>query len=333
MRQLLEVALPLRQPFSTASGVVDRRRIILVGITSQGVTGWGEAAPYPGVTTDTVEGVWDSIVGENTALTPSAMAALEEAEADLGARHRGQPLWAALGGSPRPSLASVAVGLGEEASEQVRSTGAGAVKLKIEPGNDTQLVRSLRDEFPDLVVGVDANGSYSWDDRDALIQLDSLNVAYVEQPFAADDLDAHAALRDEIVADVVVDEPIDSVQAAVGVIEAGAADVIAVKPGRIGIDACRVIHDLALAAGLRVKASGLIETAVGRAYALAVASLPGTVHSDLASDAWFFGMATGTPPGTVTNGWMTPSDAPGIGIDPDLSVLAPFVVRELLLDG
>ena len=149
----------------------------------------------------------------------------------------------------------------------------------------------------------------------------------MEQPFP--DLESHARLRDEIVADVVVDEPIESIQAAVAVIEAGAADVIAVKPGRIGSAACRTIHDLALAAGLRIKASGLVETAVGRAHALAVASLPGAVHSDLADDAWFFPVSTAAAPWTIIDGWISPSDR----AEPDLQALAPFVVRDVLLDG
>jgi O-succinylbenzoate synthase len=326
--RLVELAIPLLAPFSTAQGSIETRRTVLVGLTADGVTGWGEAAPYPGVTPDTVEGVWACLTGETAALTPSAAAAVGEAEADLEARRHDQPLWAALGGSRRPLLGSLVVGLAEDAIGRVRDTGAMAVKLKIQPGDDVRRVERVRQEYPDLTIGVDANGSYSWEERGALLALDRFDVAYVEQPFSDDDLESSAGIRRELLADVVIDEPIDSVEAAVRVLEADAADALAVKPSRIGLEACRIIHDLALTVGLRVAASGLLETAVGRAHTLAVATLPGTVHCDLADDAWFFPLATGLPGTEVVDGWITAPDTPGIGIEPDLAALAPYIVRE-----
>ena len=134
-----------------------------------------------------------------------------------------------------------------------------------------------------------------------------------------------------MLADVAVDEPIDSAQAAIVAIEAGAADVLVVKPGRIGLGACRVIHDLALAAGIRVKASGLLETAIGRAHTLAVATLPGAVHSDVALDSWFYASATGSPRLVVVDGSITASAEPGIGVSPDLDALAPHVIRDITI--
>ncbi len=326
--RLVELAIPLPAPFSTAQGSIETRRTVLVGLTADGVTGWGEAAPYPGVTPDTVEGVWACLIGETAALTPSAAAAVGEAEADLEARRHDQPLWAALGGSRRPLLGSLVIGLAEDGIGRVRDTGAMAVKLKIQPGDDVRRVERVRQEYPDLTIGVDANGSYSWEERGALLALDGFDVAYVEQPFSDDDLESSAGIRRELLADVVIDEPIDSVEAAVRVLEADAADALAVKPSRIGLEACRIIHDLALTVGLRVAASGLLETAVGRAHTLAVATLPGTVHCDLADDAWFFPLATGLPGTEVVDGWITAPDTPGIGIEPDLAALAPYIVRE-----
>ncbi len=331
MRRLYRLSIPLTRPFATAAGGIEQRTVVLVAATEAGVTGWGEAAPYPGVTPDTAEGVWKSLTSGG-ALTPSAKAAVEEADTDRRARQAGVPLWATIGGSSRPVPTSVAVGLDGDAADQVQATGAAAVKVKIEPGA-VDRVAAVRERLPDVVIGVDANGSFAWEQRNELLAMDGLDVAYVEQPFAADALEDHARLRDELVADVVVDEPIASVESAVAVIEAGAADVVAVKPGRIGLEACRVIHDLALAAGLRIKASGLVETAVGRAHTLAVATLPGAIHSDVADDAWYLGTATGTPPWQVFDGWITPSDDPGVGVVPDLEALAPYVEREALLDG
>jgi o-succinylbenzoate synthase len=325
---LVELALPLATRFSTAHGAIDERRVVLVGLGDGEATGWGEAAPYPGVTPDTVEGVWACLTDETLALTPSARAAVEEAQADLAARLTGRPLWAVIGGFRRPMLASVVVSLDEDVDEKIDSSGASAVKLKIRPGDDLARVEQARRSYPGVTIGVDANGSYTWDDREPLLAMDRYDVAYVEQPFAEGDLEQHARLRQELVADVVLDEPIESVEAALRVVEGDAADVLTVKPGRIGLEACRTIHDLALVAGLRVAASGLLETAVGRAHTLAIAALPGTAHCDLADDRWFFGAATGAPATKLVDGWITPSEGPGIGVDPDFDALASYVVRE-----
>jgi len=184
------------------------------------------------------------------------------------------------------------------------------------------------DDIESIPVGVDANGSYTWEGRDPLLELDRIGVAYIEQPFAADDLDAHTRLRDEIVAPVALDEPIDSEVAAIRVIERGAADLIVVKPSRLGVTASRTIHDVALAAGLRIKASGLIETAVGRAHTLAIASLPAAVFSDVARPGWF--LTGGVEPGGTDGpaGTITALSRSGAGVDPDPEIFAPYVVGE-----
>jgi O-succinylbenzoate synthase len=154
-----------------------------------------------------------------------------------------------------------------------------------------------------------------------------MGVAYLEQPFPAGDLDAHARLRDEVVAPVVLDEPIDSRAAAIRAIEAGACDVVTVKPARLGITDARAVHDIALAAGLRTKVSGLVETHVGRAHARAVASLPGTAFSDIGDASWFLAGRVGEPGLCVAE----VGSAPGIGFTPDPGVFAAYVVRESVL--
>jgi o-succinylbenzoate synthase len=324
---LIELSIPLRRPFATAGGTIDHRGLVLVGAVDGDLIGWGEAAPYPGMTPDTVDGVWASLTGE-MALTPTAAAALEGADADLAARRDGAALWRTIGGTRRLLPASLAIGLADDPLERVAATEPAAVKVKIRRGEDLDRVASLRRRYPELIVGVDANGCYSWEDRDTLLRLDSLDVAYVEQPFGPRDLESHALLRAELFADVVLDESIDSLEAVVDAIEADAADVVAVAPGRIGLAACRSAHDVALAAGLRIKASGLLESGIGRAHLLAVASLPATAHSDLGDGSWFLTRRTTMQGSGIGSGWVRASEAAGIGVDPDLEALAPVVVRE-----
>jgi len=324
---LWELAIPLRSAFASAAGSITVRRVVIVRVDDGEVHGWGEAAPYPGVTPDTVDDARRSLE-RGTVLSPTAAAALDEAMSDLSARRSGVPLWQHIGGSRRTLAASIAVGFDTDPVERLKETGAAAIKLKIRPGFDLDRVAAVREASPQVIVGVDANGSYTWEGRDPLLELDRIGVAYIEQPFAADDLDAHTRLRDEIVAPVALDEPIDSEVAAIRVIERGAADLIVVKPSRLGVTASRTIHDVALAAGLRIKASGLIETAVGRAHTLAIASLPAAVFSDVARPGWF--LTGGVEPGGTDGpaGTITALSRSGAGVDPDPEIFAPYVVGE-----
>jgi len=322
-----ELSVPLRTAFTTAEERVDRRRVVVVAVSDGSVTGWGEAAPYPGVTPGTVNDAWRTLI-RGSVLSPTAAAAVDEATADFEARRAGVPLWKAIGGSLRSVPTSIAVGLDDDPIDRIETTGASAVKLKIRPGDDVRRVAAVRDVFPEIPIGVDANGSYAWDDRWPLLELDRFGVAYVEQPFPSDDLDIHARLRDEIVASVALDEPIDSEIAAIRAIEARACDILVVKPARVGMVAARTIHDFALAAGLRIKASGLLETEIGRAHTLAVAALPGAVHSDVAAASWYFPGGVTSDRGTVIAGECMPADRPGIGYDPNPAVFSAYVVRE-----
>ena len=322
-----ELSIPLREPFVNAAVTVEVRRVVIISISGDGTVGWGEAAPYPGITPDTADDAW-STLQRGSVLSPSAAAAMDEAEADFQARRDGRPLWENIGGSLRPIATSVAVGLDDDPVRRVKATEAAAVKLKIRPGSDVARVAAVRRALPNTPVGVDANGSYRWEDRDALLELDGLGVDYVEQPFAADDLASHARLRDEMVAPIALDEPIDSATAAIRAIESGACDLVVVKPSRVGLAASRAIHDIALAAGLRIKASGLLETEIGRASTLAVATLPAASHSDIAPSSWYLVGSVGGADPDFTSGSITPSNRPGIGFTPDPEAFAPYVVRE-----
>lgn len=331
--RLIELDLPLQRPFETAAGTIRSRRVVLVGARVKGITGWGEAAPYPGHSPENVDDVWRSLC-EGVALPPTASAAVEAATADLKARIDGVPLWMALGGSTRPLAGSIAIGLSDDPVRDVTAvagSGYRGVKMKVRPGHDLTAVAAVRERFPDLVIGVDGNGSYTWEERHALVEMDALDVAYLEQPFAADDWEAHRRLREETVAAVALDESIDSIDAAITAIDAGAADLLVLKAGRIGLGACRTIHDLAVTAGIRVKASGLIETSVGRTHTLAVATLPGATHNDLATADAFLTADPIVPVPELTDGWFTPSASPGIGCDPDEEALAPYLIRETVV--
>ena len=118
-----DLSLPLRQPFVNATSTVSDRRVVVVSVTDGVNVGWGEAAPYPGITPDTVGDAWSTLL-RGSVLSPSASAAIDEAEADLQARRDGVPLSESIGGSPRPIPTAVAVGLDEDPVQRFEATGA-----------------------------------------------------------------------------------------------------------------------------------------------------------------------------------------------------------------
>lgn len=339
---LTEIALPFRRPFTMARVTVDTRSVILVGLERHGVTGWGEAAPFPNYTGDDVSSAWTELVTVADALirgnpptrpTLTAAAGLGQAWRDLEAREAGEPLHVALGGSNEPIPASVAIGippdldgLGEVLAE-VLASGYRRVKLKIRPGWDTVPLRFVRDVFPGLDVGLDANCSYSDPDDPVFSEIADCNPSYLEQPLGSLDLEGHAELRNQFAFPVCLDESIGSLEDAVAALDAEAADIICVKPGRLGTSACVDVHDLASERGVAVKATGLLESGIGRGHTVAVGSLPGCTFHDLCTSRWYFTDDVVTPEWTLAGGMMTPPDAPGIGVQVDPDALRAVTVR------
>jgi len=329
---LAETSLALAVPFRNAATTVGERRTILVGIDDGVHVGWGEAGPYPGVTADTIEIASLGLAraaseilsgGHPASLSPTARAAVDEARTDLAARRAGLPLWRYLGGQQAETPACAAIGIAPdiatllEAVAAVVEAGYTAIKLKIEPGRDAPAVRAVIGAFPHITVGVDANGSYDRAD-DSLVREVAALAAYIEQPFAPGDLEAHKQLRGPGVT-VVLDESISSPAAAAEAMAAGAADVVAVKPGRIGVDGCLRVMAHARSHGVAIKVSSLLESAVGRAHTLALATMSDVAMADIATSDRYFADDPWAGAIQMEQGMVSSPDAPGIGITVDTS--------------
>ncbi len=316
--------MSLRRPFVTSVAAVRTRRSILVALHGDGLTGWGEAAPFPGAGVDGIDVVWDALSSGEPARSALATAAWGEAAADLSARRAGEPLWRRLGGSGSPLVASLAIGIVEDpvaAAADAVAAGYRRVKLKVAPGRDTSTVAAVRAAFGDLEIGVDANGGYTPSVDDVPGEFADLGVAYVEQPYPVGAEAEVATLRRRLPIPIGLDESVTSPAAAAEIVERGAADVLVVKPGRLGLDGSLAVHALAVDAGIRTKASGLLETAVGRAHTAALATLPGMAFSDLARATDVFATdPVGAAPSLV-DGTLRPPRRPGIGLEPDLGLV------------
>ena len=347
--ELRRIALDLVTPFRTSFGVETQRDILLLRVTSDTGEGWGEcvASQEPAYSSEFVEGsalvirehLWPAMVaagiGSASDVAPAlarfkghqmAKAALEMAVLDAELRAAGTS-WKQELGSPRDRIPSgVSVGIFDtldELSRQVAgyiNDGYVRIKLKIEPGWDVEPVRMIRDQIgPDLPLQVDANTAYTRDDTEHLCRLDEFDLLLIEQPLPEEDILGHAELAKASATPVCRDESVVSMQTAIDAIELGAAEIVNIKPGRVGgyLTAGR-IHDLCVARGIPVWCGGMVETGIGRAANAGLASLPGfTLPGDISASTRFYARDIVTDPITVEDGHVTVPTTPGLGFELD----------------
>ena len=339
---LTEFRIPLRRPLSNSRGSVSHRRVLVVGIEDSGVVGWGEAAPYPGITTESIDDVWgglrahgpDILRGEAPALPATAAAAIDQARVDLTARRAGEPLASRVGGSMRQVRACAAVGLEKSPAETVDRVGQAVaagireVKIKIEPGRDLDYLQAVRDRYPDLAVAADANASYRIGDE-FLDVVDGIGLSYLEQPLGAAHLDGFALLRERLTTPVCLDESTATAGAATAAIDRRVADIVSLKPGLLGISAVWQLLERAERAGVSAKIGGLVETSVGRAHALALATRPPVGFTDLVPPLWLLAADVSRHPWKLLDGHFSPPEGPGLAIpvDPLAGEAASYMIR------
>ena len=362
--RLHRLSMPLVSPFTTSFGTEHTREALIVEIgadTATGpVTGWGEcvAMEEPLYSSEYVDGCIQVIsrwltpaltaVEDLTAETvahrlrhvvghPMAKAAVEMAVLDAQLRAAGQSFAHYLGGVRATVPSGVSVGIQESIEQTLRvvdgylDDGYVRIKLKIAPGWDVEPVRAVRAMFGDDVpLQVDANAAYTLLDTPTLRRLDEFGLLLLEQPLAEDDLRQHAILATRVQTPICLDESVVSAASAADAIALGAAQVINIKPGRVGgyLEAVR-IHDLARANGIAVWCGGMVETGLGRSANAALASLPGFVlPGDISASARFYELDL-TEPVEMVDGEVTVDTTPGVGRAPIPEVLAQFRTAEL----
>ena len=308
-------------PFANAAGVATERDLIVVRAQDGDGEGWGEAAPWPKQTPADIEATWRQLLaGDVAVMAEPARSAYEGAQRDRLARADGIPMWSLAGGASAPIRASIAVGLADpdrliarvgELAERYT-----AIKLKISPGRALSLFRAVTTTFPSLDVGLDANGSFEELDRE-LATLARGGPAYIEQPFPAGRPDLAAELRTLTGVTIVADEAVTGAEAARRVVEAGAADVVAVKLGRLGYSEAESIRGWARAEGIALKASGLFETSVGKAHTLTIATWPEVHLVDFAPAREHLAADIVHDPWHLVDGHIQPRSSPGIGVHID----------------
>ncbi len=184
------------------------------------------------------------------------------------------------------------------------------------------MVREIRRRHPGILLSVDANAAYTLADADHLRALDALDLLMIEQPLAHDDLVDHARLQQGLKTALCLDESITSDDHARQALDTGACRIVNMKIGRVGgyAQALR-IHDLCVARGVPLWCGGMLESGIGRAHNVALASLPGfTLPGDISGSARYFERDVIVPPVEVAaDGTVAVPTAPGLGYEVDLA--------------
>lgn len=351
--ELRRIALSIVSPFRTSFGTQTERDILLLRAVTDGAEGWAECVtlPQPVYSPEYMEGSVDvlkryfipamadvhDVNGVAPALHkfkghPMAKAVLETALLDAELRAEGRSFARELGSVHERVPCGVSVGIMDSVPELLDAVGGYIdegyvrIKLKIEPGWDVDVVRAVREKFGDeVLLQVDANTAYTLRDARHLAKLDDFDLLLIEQPLEEEDIVGHADLAKMLKTPICLDESVTSAQTAAAAIRLGAASVINIKPGRVGgyLEARR-IHDLAAAAGVPVWCGGMLETGLGRAANIALASLPGfTLPGDVSASGRFYATDI-TEPWVMEDGHLTVPTGPGLGVTPIPEVLEEF---------
>ena len=317
--ELHHISQPLVHPFRTSFGTQLDRPCILVAVYSEGLVGWGECVAHsdPGYSYETIDTAWHilsdflipPLLGGSVTSPgevadrfswvrghPMAKAGLENAVWDLWARAQGVPLSKLLGGQRQRVEVGVSIGIQPTLAnlldrvDQFVDKGYRRIKMKIEPGWELEPLTAVRQRYPHLKLMADANSAFSLADAPLFRQMDQLNLLMIEQPLHYDDIADHAKLQAQLKTPICLDESIHSPLHARWAIEIKACQIINMKVGRVGgLSNAVAIHRLCLEADFPMWCGGMLESGVGRAANLHLATMPNfTLPGDISATERYY---------------------------------------------
>jgi O-succinylbenzoate synthase len=345
--ELRLVEVRLVEPFETSFGREEHRRALIVSVQGDGLTGWGEcvAGTGPWYSYETTQTAWHimadylipalvglSLTHPSDALTlwarvrghNMAKAGIEHALWDLYAKSKNISLAQALGGMKDRVESGISIGIQTDIPSLLRviehrlNQGYRRIKLKIKPGWDVKMLEAVRKKFPEIKLMTDANAAYTLRDLEGLKTLDRFDLLMLEQPLSFDDLFDHAALQKQLKTPICLDESIKALDDARRALELGSCRIINIKSGRVGgLTNSKAIHDYCKARSAPVWCGGMLETGIGRAHNVALASLPGfTFPNDISASARYYERDLVEPAFTLNaDGTISVPRGLGIGVE------------------
>lgn len=355
------ISMPLVHFFETSFGRTTKRDMVLVEVQGEGASGWGEvtAGENPFYNEEWTGSAWlivrdyvaPRLLGHEVAgpedvapLTAHirghnmARGGVETAVWDLAARLEGAPLWKKIGGGSRREIpCGVSLGIHDTVDallakiERELGDGYQRIKLKIKPGWDIDVVRQVRQRFPNIKLSVDANSAYTLADADHLRRLDEFYLMMIEQPLAHDEIIDHAELQAKLQTPICLDECIRNAHHAEQAIRLRACGIINIKLGRVGgFREAKKVHDAAQKAAIPVWCGGMLEAGIGRAHNIALSTLPNfTLPGDVSASKRYWARDIIQPAVEVSpQGTIAIRDEPGFGYALDLDFIRSITVRE-----
>jgi len=354
------LTLPLASAFSISSGVVHSKDAVIVKVfTQDGRVGYGESSTFtdPVFTGETSKGVvyalckllapriigkdfespgdfvaaYNDIVGHN-----AAKHGLESAFWHVYSLYADKSLSTLFNGVKTHISVGESIGLKNSIAETIEevekrlSEGYQRIKLKIQPGWDITVVEAVRRKWPDIKLSVDANTAYTLDEHvEVMTILDSYDLSMIEQPFGAKNLLDHAALQKVIKTPICLDESIQNLADLKASLMVGACKIVNIKPVRVGgiVESIK-IHDYAASHGVAVWCGGMLETGIGRAFNIALASKKGFTHpADMSPPKVFYLEDLIDPTFTVdNNGTIVVPTTPGLGYNVRNDLIEKYTV-------
>lgn len=352
--------MKLKAPFTTSFGTFTNRDFLLLEAKDEdGTIGWGESVAFhaPWYNEETLQTNWhmledfliplilnkelkhpDEVNEIFAAIRKNNMAksTLEGAVWDIYAQQTNQSLATALGGAKEKIEVGISIGIQKSIDDLVTlvdgyiQEGYKRMKVKIKPGWDVDVMRTLREKFPDTDIMADANSAYRLEDADLLKQLDDFDLMMIEQPLASDDIIDHAKLQQKLKTPICLDESIHSLEDARKAVELGSTKIINIKIGRVGgLTEAKKIHDYCAENGIPVWCGGMLESGIGRSHNVALTTLPNFIlPGDTAGSSRYWEKDIITPEVVAENGYITVPTIAGIGYEVDREAVENYTVAQ-----
>lgn len=370
---LYHVQLPMKFTFKTAKGEVGVRDTLIVRLEDEaGYVGYGECVAFvdPFYTPETVASCWDvlctrylpNLLGQEATTTlpqqwlsegmPMTVASVENALlhlqcARLGVNTveyvlqqsltRAVPTGIVIGEVPLDTLV--------DAVSSYVSQGCERIKLKISPKDGYERVKRVRAAYPGLMLAVDANQSYTYQDMDKVRAFNEFDLACIEEPFQIDSLAIYQQYRSThdwgITTPICLDESILSYDDLVYAHSHGLLDVLNVKVGRLGglRETAKVIQ-YCRDHGIQYWIGSMVESSISKWMHVQLAALGDAyMPGDLSDSLRYFDRDLTSPPivsrihdcGTkgLSQFVEVPNDA-GLGVDVDIEAITSYCIHKKL---
>lgn len=350
--------MELKSPFTTSFGTFTTKNFLLLEAKDEaGTIGWGESVAFdsPWYNEETLKTNWHMledfliplILNKDIAHPDEvseifapirknnmAKSTIEGAVWDIYTQQTKQSLAQALGGTRDKIEVGISIGIQNSIEELVElvdgyvKEGYKRIKVKVKPGWDVEVMRTLRETFPHVAIMADANSAYRLEDAELLKQLDEFNLTMIEQPLASDDIIDHAKLQQQLTTPICLDESIHSLEDARKAVELGSTKIINIKIGRVGgLTEAKKIHDYCATAGIPVWCGGMLESGVGRAHNVALTALSNfTLPGDTASSSRYWEKDIIEPEVVAENGYIQVPQTVGIGYEVNRETVDAYTI-------